>query len=220
MTGGGLEPPWLGRATQCRAPTSTASPCPPTPTSSPTCWGACLLQPCRVSPSAGTAPPRQPVSKLFTPTPFFRRLCSGNCADWLLNDRKWEEEDFPFLCVCPGLPVWLRLIVFLCIPPPHPTPPRCVCVHMLLPSAGKRDSFIPSCLDVSYLKTCVLVNRERQPQTHIHTALAATLPPALSLIYKPTHTWKCQRRSQASELGWPKRSIVYLGNTNLANRPK
>ena len=63
--GGGLEPSWRGRAIRCRAPTSTASPCPPTPTSSPTCWGACRLRPCQDCPSAGTARPRQPVSKLY-----------------------------------------------------------------------------------------------------------------------------------------------------------
>lgn len=36
---------------------------------------------------------------------------------------------------------------------------------------------------------CVLVNRERQPHTHTQAqAHTPTLPPALSLIYKPTHT--------------------------------
>lgn len=54
------EPSWLGRVTQCRGPTSTASPCPHTPTSSRTCWEACRLQPCQDCPSVATAPPLQP----------------------------------------------------------------------------------------------------------------------------------------------------------------
>lgn len=64
VTEGGLLPSWRAKATQCRAPTSTASLCPPTHTSSHTCWGACHRQPCLVFPSVGTAPPPQPVSKL------------------------------------------------------------------------------------------------------------------------------------------------------------
>lgn len=62
LTRGGLVPSWQGRATLCRVPTSTASRSPPTPTSSRTCWGACLLRRCPACPSAATAPRHQPVS--------------------------------------------------------------------------------------------------------------------------------------------------------------
>lgn len=66
VTKGGLLPSWLAKATQCRAPTSTASLYQPTRTSSRTCWGAYRRQPCLVFPSVGIAPPHQPVSKLIT----------------------------------------------------------------------------------------------------------------------------------------------------------
>lgn len=65
LTRGGLVPSWPGRATQCRVPTSTASRSPPTPTSSRTCWEACLLRRCQACPSAATAPRHQPVSRRY-----------------------------------------------------------------------------------------------------------------------------------------------------------
>lgn len=131
VTGGGLEPSWLGRATRCRAPTSTASPCPPTPTSSPTCWGACRLHPCQDCPSAGTAPPHQPVSKRldFSLLWFGTVQCFGYCAGWLLSDRRRAEGRFTFLCVCPGLPAQLQRTVS-CV-----APLLRVCAHTLVPAS-------------------------------------------------------------------------------------
>lgn len=64
---GGLLPSWRAKATQYRVPTSTASLCPPTHTSSHTCWGACHHQLFPAFPSVGIAPPHQPVSKLTEP---------------------------------------------------------------------------------------------------------------------------------------------------------
>lgn len=95
----------------------------------------------------------------------------------------------------------------------------------------KRDSFISSCLDHSYLKDVCVGKQRKANHTHTHTHThSPTSPPALSLIYKPTHisthththteTWKCQCRSQGSEAGQPERNVVYLRNTDLASGPK
>lgn len=90
-----------------------------------------------------------------------------------------------FLCVCPGLPVQLRHIVSCVSPLLRVCTYACACE-----SAGKEDSFISSCLDYSHLKD-VCVGKQRAATAHTHTQAQAhtpTLPPALSLIYKPTHT--------------------------------
>lgn len=126
MSGGWTEPSWLGRATRCRGPTSTASRCPPIPTSSPTCWGACRLQPCQDCPSVGTAPLHQPVSQLCL-YPFIAgsRSCKWSvsvpccryCVRWILSERWWVEDLISLvtvLTVCVGLLVkgYFHLILF------------------------------------------------------------------------------------------------------------
>lgn len=71
------EPSWPGRATRYQADTSTAFPCPPTPTFSPTCWGACRLRLCQDFPSVDIAPPPQQVSQLFS---LFSSACWRFCV--------------------------------------------------------------------------------------------------------------------------------------------
>lgn len=100
---------------------------------------------------------------------------------------EWQEVGrgrFTFLCVCPGLPVRLVLTVSCEVPL------LCVCTYACAcESAGKKDSFI-SCfsLDHSYLKD-MCDGKQKAATTHMHTYIHThpTLPPALSLIYKPIH---------------------------------
>lgn len=186
MTCRWTEPSWLGRATRCRAPTSTASPCPPTPTFSPTCWGACRLQPCRDCLSVDTAPPHQPVSRVWATFQFSLRwfaFCMWKCLMLWLLCRFWVtggmEIYFP-LCVCPGFSALLWLTVS--------GTARLLCVfayilvcwfkhfHLVL----FRSFLFERCVCMCVCK-CVLVNRH----THTHMPMS---PLALSLIYKPTHT--------------------------------